>query len=142
MTKPLLDISSLIDCTFLLLIYFLVTTTIQKREQDLDMLLPSGPGVASLIEPLFIRVDAGGAVAVGRGAAEQMLDRDPGVRELPLLRQHLEMFAAAAAGAGIQPLVQIHVEGDARQQRVVDVLNALAGARIERVTFTDFAETP
>ena len=39
--EPGLDISSLIDVCFLLLIYFLVTTTIQPREQDLRMSLPA-----------------------------------------------------------------------------------------------------
>ena len=35
--NPELDISSLIDVCFLLLIYFIVTSTITPREQDLGM---------------------------------------------------------------------------------------------------------
>ena len=38
---PELDISSLIDVSFLLLIYFIVTSTLQKRETDLGITLPS-----------------------------------------------------------------------------------------------------
>lgn len=140
--KPVLDISSLIDCTFLLLIYFLVTTTIQKREQDLDLSLPTPfRGIATdLIEPLFIHVDQQGTVSVGTGAARQIMDTDTSVRDLPMLSQHLEMFSQAANAAGIKPLVQIHVEGEAQQQRVVDVLNTLAGADIHQVTFTDLVD--
>jgi hypothetical protein len=37
--QPALDISSLIDVCFLLLIYFLVTSTITPRETDLGMAL-------------------------------------------------------------------------------------------------------
>ena len=40
-SEPELDISSLIDVCFLLLIYFLVTSTITPREQDLGMSLPA-----------------------------------------------------------------------------------------------------
>ena len=38
--EPGLDISSLIDVCFLLLIYFLVTTQIIKKEQELSTALP------------------------------------------------------------------------------------------------------
>ncbi|MBG7607508.1 MAG: biopolymer transporter ExbD [Verrucomicrobia bacterium] len=52
-TEPQLDISSLIDVCFLLLIYFLVTCTIQPREQDLLMALPT-PG-SSPVSPAIPR---------------------------------------------------------------------------------------
>lgn len=140
--EPALDISSLIDCTFLLLIYFLVTSTIQKRETDLDMQLPAAAQSQEQppIDPMFIKVDVNGAVYVGSGPAQQLLDTDAGERSLPLLSQQLEMYASAALAAASQPLVQVFVEGEANQQRVVDVLNALAGARINKVTFTDLID--
>jgi biopolymer transport protein ExbD len=50
------------------------------------------------------------------------------------------MYASAARAADSQPLVQLYVEGDAKQQRVVDVLNALAHQEIEKVTFTDLID--
>jgi biopolymer transport protein ExbD len=142
--EPALDISSLIDCTFLLLIYFLVTTTIQKREQDLDMKLPAQQQTQEQppIEPKFIKIDQNGAVYVGAGPAQQLMDTDTSVRELPMLRQDLEIYSSAAKAADSQPLVQIYVEGDAQQQRVIDVLNALAGAKINQVTFTDLVDPP
>ena len=39
--KPELSISPLIDICFLLLIYFLVTTTIKQKERDNSLALPS-----------------------------------------------------------------------------------------------------
>ncbi len=140
--EPGLDISSLIDMVFLLLVYFLVTTTIQKREQDLDMTLPAAAPSQEQppIEPMFIKVDAAGAVYAGSGPGQQLLDSDTSVRSLPLLSQQLEMYASAAKAADSQPLVQIYAEGEATQQRVIDVLNALAGAQISKVTFTDLID--
>ena len=140
---PDLDISSLIDVCFLLLIYFLVTSTITLRETDLSLQLPanSPPSDAQpKIEPMFIRVDASGAIFSGAGNGAQPLDSDVSVREVPLLESQLDLYASAALSAGSKPLVQVYVDPGALQQRVIDVLNALAGAGIASVTFTDLVE--
>ena len=137
---PSLDISSLIDVTFLLLIYFLVTSTITPRETDLAMALPAAnptPGEQPEIEPMLISVEANGAIYTGAGNAKQVMDTDTSARDLPLLRSQLDIYASAARAANSKPLVQIYVDGDAMQQRVIDVLNALAGVEISSVTFTD-----
>ncbi len=139
---PELDISSLIDVCFLLLIYFLVTSTIAPRETDLGMSLPAAnpSNEQPKIEPMFIRVDAGGVIYTGVGAGQQQLDSDPSVRDVPLLDSQLDLYAAAARSAGSNPLVQVFVDPGTTQQRVIDVLNSLAGAGISSVTFTDLVE--
>lgn len=139
---PELDISSLIDVCFLLLIYFIVTSTITPRETDLGMALPASTPRTEQpkIEPMFIRVDAAGAIYVGTGASQQALDTDSSAREVPLLDSQLELYSQAARSAGNNPLVQIYVDPGATQQRVIDVLNALAGQNITSVTFTDLVE--
>jgi biopolymer transport protein ExbD len=140
---PELDISSLIDVCFLLLIYFIVTSTITPREQDLGMALPANSPPSSSqpeIDPMFIKVDAAGAVFAGTGDAQQPLDTDATVRELPLLNSQLQLYSAAAKSAGNNPLVQIWVDPGTTQQRVIDVLNALASVGISSVTFTDLIE--
>ena len=139
---PDLDISSLIDVCFLLLIYFLVTSTIVPREQDLGMQLPANTpsDEQPKIEPMFIKVDGSGAVFTGTGTSQQAMDSDPNERNLPLLLSQLQLYAAAARSAGSNPLVQIYVDPGATQQRVIDVLNALAGVKITSVTFTDLIE--
>lgn len=141
-SDPALDISSLIDVCFLLLIYFIVTSTIKPRESDLGMALPSAQASDSQpdIEPLFIRIDATGAIYTGTGASQQVMDSDTSVRELPLLRGQLDMYASAARAANSKPLVQIWADGQSSQQRVIDVLNALAGVNITSVTFTDLVD--
>jgi len=137
-----LDISSLIDVTFLLLIYFLVTSAVQTRETDLGMKLPSAmPGDKQpVIEPLFIKIDGAGVVYAGVGPSQEVLDSDPDVRNLPMLSQRLDMYASAAQGAGSTPLVQLWADGGAITQRVIDVINALAAKNIQSVTFTDLVD--
>lgn len=141
--NPSLDISSLIDVCFLLLIYFLVTSTIRPRETDLGLQLPANTPPTEnqpKIEPTFIRVDPAGAIYIGTGASQQQLDTDNSSRQLPLLESNLELYASAARSAGTNPLVQVYADPDSTQQRVIDVLNALAGAGINSVTFTDLVE--
>lgn len=139
--EPKLDISSLIDATFLLLIYFLVTTTIQPREQDVPMTLPaaSPSETPPEIEPKLIRIDANGAIFVGAGASQLPMDADEN-HSVPLLYSDLQAYSGLAKSSGQEPLVQIYVDGGARQQRVIDVLNALAGVGISKVTFTDLVD--
>jgi len=134
-SEPALDISSLIDVCFLLLIYFLVATTIQKREMDVPMRLPGDRVVNSdSIEPLFITVDEHGAISTGSGSSMMLLDTDVSSRDLPLLTQQLVLLSATSK----TPLVQINIHKMTAQQRVLDVLNALVGVGIQHVTFTDF----
>lgn len=141
-SDPALDISSLIDVCFLLLIYFLVTSTITPRETDLGMALPAATPSAEQpeIEPFYIKIAASGAIFTGLGASEQPMDSDVSSRELPLLRSSLDLYASAAFAANSKPLVQINPDSDASQQRVIDVLNCLAAVKINSVTFTDLIE--
>ena len=140
--EPELDISSLIDVCFLLLIYFLVTSTISPRETDLGMSLPAAnpSNEQPKIEPMFIRVDAAGVIYTGVGAGQQQLDSDASVRDVPLLDSQLDLYSAAARSAGSNPLVQVYVDPGATQQRVIDVLTPHAGAQTSALTFTDLAE--
>jgi len=140
--EPALDISSLIDVTFLLLIYFIVTTTLQKKETDLNMNLPGKAPVETQLDipPMFIKLNNAGAVYVGTGAAEQLMDSDINVRDLPNLKSQLQLYKDASAATQSTPLVQVYVEDEARQQRVIDVINALAATGIKSITFTDLVK--
>ena len=139
---PALDISSLIDVCFLLLIYFIVTSTITPRESDLGMSLPGEKeeGKKTGIDPLLIKIDASGAIFTGLEASQLAMDTDSSSRNLPLLESHLKMYADAAKATISTPLVQILVDTEASHQRVIDVLNALVSVDISSVTFTDLVE--
>jgi biopolymer transport protein ExbD len=120
---PSLDISSLIDVCFLLLIYFIVATTIQKSEVDIVHNLPTHSSI-----------DSAGSVT-----RQQLLDTDPELRSLPLLQDVLKLYASGAIMADKIPLVQLWVDDEANQQRVIDVLNALVGEKIHSVAIIDVA---
>lgn len=140
--EPGLDISSLIDICFLLLIYFLVTTTIQPREQDVPMTLPAAAPSETPpeIEPKFIKIDATGSIFTGAGAAQIPMDSDSDDRDVPMLTEDLRSYKAAADSTNQTPIVQLYVDGGASQQRVLDVLNALTSVNIVSVTFTDLID--
>jgi len=137
---PTLDISSLIDVCFLLLIYFIVTSTINPEERDLGLALPDTnptPVIQPPIPPMALRIDEKGAVIAGQGDAEQVLDTDVDSRELPLLLMQLDLYKSAAISSGDIPKVMLEVNENVRQQRTIDVLNAFAAAGISSVAFNE-----
>ena len=71
--EPELDVASLIDVSFLLLIYFIVTSTLQKQETDLGLTLPSSvaSGAPVDIEPVNIKIDGEGNIYWNKEQIEQ-----------------------------------------------------------------------
>jgi biopolymer transport protein ExbD len=134
-----LDISSLIDVCFLLLIYFIVTSTIALKERDLGMGLPNdNPTIITPpMPPIVLRIDENGAVISGIGNEEQVLDTDQNDRHLPILLTHLELYKNASIRSGEKPSVMLEVNENVRQQRTIDVLNAFAAAGISSVAFNE-----
>jgi len=135
--EPKLEISSLIDVCFLMLIYFLVTTTIQPREQDLksNVPVPISDDIVSL-PPMMIEIRENGEVVTNPGDAAETLDADISSRSLPELETRLQMLSTwSASGQGPSVLLKIHDK--VRQQRYIDVLNCLAGVGVSDVAILD-----
>lgn len=137
--EPALDISSLIDVVFLLLIYFIVTSQLIEQEKDLKMDLPSSAPSDEIanIDPLLLVVRSDGLIVEGADDNRLSLSEDPDDRMVPRLFERLNTLRQAAQAENQVPVVQVYVEDGAVQQRVVDVLNALKRANIDVVTFTD-----
>lgn len=136
---PKMDISSLIDCCFLLLIYFIVATSI-VQERKLDMSMPAGQASSSkanAIEPGLVRIDGNGVIFWGKQDSQVTVDSDPENHELPSLVESLSNLKQAAEAVGSTPVVQLFVENGAKHQRVIDVLNALSKAGIKSVALTN-----
>ena len=133
--SPELQISSLIDICFLLLVFFLVTSTLVANEQGLNSSLPTEVETPQVTKapPLQIEVDARGIISVNHGSSRQVLDTDAQVREVPLLTQRLETFSAMSRASNFTPTARIKVHQDTSYQRVVDVLNALQGQNITKI---------
>ena len=134
--EPILDISSLIDVCFLLLIYFLVTTTIQPREQDLRMKVPRiTAGNPVSIPPMLIEIRKDGAVVVNPGDSAETYENDINSRSLPELKSRLGMLSGM--GPAAVPKVLLHVDDEVEQQRYVDVINCLAREGIQDVALME-----
>ncbi|MDF1861945.1 MAG: biopolymer transporter ExbD [Verrucomicrobiales bacterium] len=138
---PELDMSSLIDVSFLLLIYFLVTSTLDPKEADLGMTMPTSQSNSASeveIDQMTVEVNNSGHIVLN----EEVLDTDIASRDVPLLLDRLRTYAESARLTDSQPMVIIAADDASKGQRFIDVLNALAdpGVNIRNVTITGFKE--
>ena len=141
--EPGLDISSLIDVCFLLLIYFLVTSQIVQKEVEISSSLPSTQlsGDPPEMAPMLILLESSGNVSLQDETGNvELINSDPDARDLPNLESRLQIHKANADIQGQKAVVQIRVDPVTVQQRVIDVMNALAFAKIKEITFTDFGD--
>ncbi len=135
-SEPELSISPLIDVGFLLLIYFLVTTTLMKQELDLNLILP---GVASVesepvkVDQMLIKIGGDSTVAIN----EEVVESDPTDRNLKNLSDRLTSYAGTAKLAGTEAMVVIACADEAPEQRFVDVLNSCAKAGLKNISLTE-----
>lgn len=136
---PALDISSLIDVCFLLLIYFLVATSMAPQEKRLDMQMPSiTPNTEqnqAVADPILLIIDEQGTVTWG--VNKEMISNAPDQRDLDNLSTRLEESNTAAKAANSQVIVQLSIATRAKQQRVMDVMNSLTKAGISQVALQD-----
>ena len=133
---PDVDMSSMIDVGFLLLIYFLVATTLTKSEADVRLALPgtatiSGDSVE--IDQATIRIGPNSEVY----ANEALLDGPNAGRDLEKLEEFLTGYVAASKLAGSEPMVILDCDDKAREQRFLDVLNRLAKWKIDNISLTE-----
>jgi len=130
-----LQIAPLIDCVFLLLIYFMVSSSLKRSEADLGLSLPGQVKQAesiSMPDEQIIEVRADGVIVFN--------DRqyaDPSKADIPELEQTLLRYREASLLVDAQPLITIAADKESVHGRVVDVLNACAGAGIKNVTFAN-----
>lgn len=121
--------SPLIDISFLLLIYFLVTSTLEPVESDLAMTLPDPGFVAHrhIPDTMEIEITENGAIL----ANKELLDLDPASRELPMLLDRLRTYAESARLTDAPARVSIQADDNADGQRLVDVMNTLADKHVD-----------
>lgn len=118
---PKLSVAPLIDVSFLLLAYFILTTTIQSAERDLSINLPTPSGGPSELLAMRLVLEEEGNLVLNPGREQLVLSRDPQDRRLLELRSHLK----SAQLGGRPPTLVIAVEDTVDHQRVVNVLNIL-----------------
>ncbi|MBK1727009.1 ExbD/TolR family protein [Halorhodospira neutriphila] len=122
--EPELNLAPLIDVVFLLLIFFMVTTTF-VREAGLDITLPESSAARSAApEAVEVSVGADGTYYVGEQA---LINRRPETLA-KALREALE------AGGGEQQRVVVRAAAQAPHQAVVRALDGVGRAGVERVS--------
>lgn len=129
-----LQIAPLIDCVFLLLIYFMVSSSLVRSEADLGLSLPGQvkqSEALSMPDEQIIEVRADGVILFN----DQPYGRSP--EERSALEQILVRYREASQLIDVQPQITIAADREAFHERVVDVLNACAGAGIKNVTFAN-----
>ncbi|MCO5068620.1 MAG: biopolymer transporter ExbD [Kiritimatiellae bacterium] len=128
-----IEMTPMIDCVFLLLIFFMVTSTFHRQEADISFSLP---GVASqddsveIPDEQIIEISGEGQVLLNDMAYD-----GPNSSDMPELVDTLRRFRASAEANKSSAMVTIAPADDVRHQRVVDVLNACSAAQISNVTF-------
>ncbi len=130
--KVQLQIAPLIDVVFLLLIYFMVTTSLVKKEADISFMLPAKVEQFVAIDlpiEVTIEIASGGDVMV-EGVIFPALDRD-----LLDLATRLTEFRQSADAAGSQLIVNILPNDEVPHYRIIDVMNACAIARVKNTSF-------
>jgi biopolymer transport protein ExbD len=131
--KAELEIAPLIDVVFLLLIYFMVTASLIKKEADLSFMLPAK---VETTEPLqvpievLIEVSEDGVILVegmAFGKDEDNLD--------DLIGQLLSLKEAADS-SGSDLIVNILPDDKALHGRIIKVMDACAAANVKNMSFS------
>ncbi len=131
--KTELQIAPLIDVVFLLLIYFMVSSSLKRSEADLSMSLPSAVAQSQELkmpDEQIIEVLANGSIVLNEREYS-----DPSKSDMADLENTLTRYREASALMNTPAMITIAAEDESRHERVIDVLNACAGAQITSVTF-------
>ena len=128
-----LQLVPLIDCVFVLLIYFMVCCTLIRSEADLSLTLPGQVAQEREIKMLdeqIIEVLANGSIVLNEKIYATSSRADLNRLEYTLTRYH-----EASQMANTTAMITIVAADESVHEQVVDVLNACAGAGITSVTF-------
>lgn len=124
--KSELQIAPLIDVVFLLLIYFMVTSSLVRKEADLSFQLP-GPTSHLPGYPIEVLVEI--------SAPGDVLIEGSAFTDMEALSSRLASLKASADLSGSEVIVSIQPADKARHGRIVDVMDACASARIDNLSF-------
>lgn len=132
--KPQIQIAPMIDCVFLLLIYFMVSATLEKQEADLSFQLP---GTVEQSEPVempdeqIIEIRDDGQVIVNEFAYDS-----PSSQRFLELASMLTRFKEASDANQVDAIVTISPSDLALHETIVKVMDACSMAQIESINFS------
>ena len=128
-----IPIAPMIDCVFLMLVYFMVSSTLQRQEADISFTLPA---VVQQEQPLempdeqFIEVAANGQVVVNEYPYDS-----PDALEYRELAGMLARFQQTCVANQVEAFVIIAPQDAATHQSIIKVMDAIATAGISSVNF-------
>jgi biopolymer transport protein ExbD len=121
-----LQIAPMLDILFVLLLFFMVAAGSVKHEASIATQLPGNkPGPPGNI-PMQITIDADGQVNVNNAPVDTTVGDD--------LPETISRLKGIVSNNPKQPVI-ITPTASTRQQRVVDVLNACAAAKVQNLAF-------
>lgn len=130
------QIAPMIDVVFVIMLFFMVMAGAVKVERELKTTLP-GMAPPSLDKPqempdeILVTVEETGVVTLNEEEFDSSESKD-----LPNFTSTLVLLKQEADNRGAKVLVTIEAEEQAKYERVIDVLNSMAKAKISNVTFT------
>ena len=130
------QIAPMIDVVFVIMLFFMVMAGAVKVERELKTQLPGlgTPALANENTPpdeIMVTVEESGVVTLN----EEEFD-SPTDKALPNFTDTLIRLKEEADHRKAKVMVTIQAEEQARYERVIDVLNSMAKAKIANVTFT------
>ncbi len=127
------DLTPMIDVTFLMLIYFMVTTD-PKQEADLKIEIPVPTEVTQpspdIPVEMAVKILPDGTVLLNNMPMDFVNSRT-----MPQLTNNMAAQLQLARNRGVQAILTVVAHPASQHQRTVDVLNAAARSGIEFVTF-------
>ena len=128
------QIAPMIDVVFVIMLFFMVMAGAVRIENELNTQLPgtaSTTDSTDFVDEQIINISDNGAVALN----DEEFD-SPQSKELPQLKATLMRLKQNADAAKTPAVVTIVSDEQAKYSRTIDVLDALAVAKIDNVTFT------
>ena len=131
--KAELQITPLIDVVFLLLIYFMVTASLIKKEADLSFMLPAKVETS---DPLTLPIEVLIEVSEMGDISINGMIYGSGTRNLDDLIGQLLALTEAAESSGSELIVNILPADKAVHGRIVRVMDACAAANVKNMSFS------
>ena len=130
LTHPEMPIAPMIDCVFLMLVYFMTTSSLERSEADLSF--PSGiPGLPSdplpAVDEQTVVILADGKVNWNGTVFSLLGETD----EYAGFQTRLRRFRETCTLAGSDPAMRILPEEEAPHQALVRVIDAVTQSGIE-----------
>lgn len=130
------QIAPMIDVVFVIMLFFMVMVGSVKVERELKSQLPglappNAEAPKEMPDEIIVGVEETGSVTLN----EEEFD-GPTDKKLPNFTSTLMRLKQEADNRNAKVIVTIQAEEQAVYERVIDVLNALAVAKIANVTFT------